>query len=244
MQRFEEIMARMTDFEQELAEQKSSESDIPWYPYGTMSNFHHLKLLINDEMDALFSGGMRFADVGAADGDLAFYLESLGNSCSIFDYGPTNFNRLRGARRLKGIRHSSVEIIEVDLDDQFSFSGEFDVIFFLGIMYHLKNPFYALERFSKSCRYMFLSTRIARHFRAGTPDVSDFSAAYLLAADESNNDATNFWIFSEAGLKRIVHRAGWDVVTYRSVGDTATSNPQDADRDERAFCALKSRHFN
>jgi hypothetical protein len=63
----------------------------------------------------------------------------------------------------------------------------------------------------------------------------------LLGPDESNNDATNFWIFTAAGLRRVADRAGWDVVAMRTVGDVTHSNPQDADHDERAFALLRSR---
>jgi hypothetical protein len=71
--------------------------------------------------------------------------------------------------------------------------------------------------------------------------VSAVPAAYLLGPDESNNDATNFWVFTDAGLKRLLDRTGWDLVTYRTLGDVARSNPWDNDRDERAFTLVKSR---
>jgi tRNA (mo5U34)-methyltransferase len=108
----------------------------------------------------------------------------------------------------------------------------------------LKNRFYALEFLAKSARYLVLSTRIARHFSTGGPDESSVSAAYLVDVAELNNDATNYWIFTAAGLKRIAKRAGWDIIRFTSVGDTTASNPQDADHDERVFCTMRSRHHS
>ena len=110
----------------------------------------------------------------------------------------------------------------------------------MGILYHLKNPFYVLERMAKHTRHMFISTRIARHFRAGTQDVSNISAAYLLAPDESNNDSTNYWIFTKAGFERLIERTGWNLVTSFSSG-IPYSNPQDNRLDERVFALLEAR---
>jgi hypothetical protein len=64
--------------------------------------------------------------------------------------------------------------------------------------------------------------------------------AYLLASDECNNDATNYWIFSEAGLKRILQRSGWNVLDFYTVGDRRSSNPADSNKDERAFVFARS----
>jgi tRNA (mo5U34)-methyltransferase len=79
-------------------------------------------------------GNKSIADIGAADGDLAFFMESLGNQCDIYDFGPTNYNGLRGAYFLKERLKSNVGIYERDFDSQFSMTGKYDLIFFLGIL--------------------------------------------------------------------------------------------------------------
>jgi hypothetical protein len=63
----------------------------------------------------------------------------------------------------------------------------------------------------------------------------------LLAPQECNNDDTNFWIFTDEGLKRLADRTGWKVLSYLTVGETKSSTPADPDRDERAFCLLERR---
>ena len=70
--------------------------------------------------------------------------------------------------------------------------------------------------------------------------VVDLPVAYLVAPDETNNDATNYWMFSPAGLERIVSRAGWSVLERYSVGDVIASDPSSPDHDERAFLLLRS----
>jgi tRNA (mo5U34)-methyltransferase len=237
--RFREGSASFSD--SLVALKASQDVDFQWYPYGTMGNVDHLAPLVDEDHDWLFSPGLKCADFGAADGDLSFYLESQGQMSDIYDFGPTNMNGLRGARRLKEVLSSKVELFEVDLDRYWNASGTYDLVYFLGLLYHLKNPFYVLESLSRVSKYMFVSTRIARFFRSDSFDACDIPAAYLLGPTESNNDATNFWIFTEAGLNRIVDRAGWDVVASHTLGDQVKSNPQDNDHDQRAFLLLRSR---
>ena len=225
--------------------------DFGWYPYGTLTNFAHLRPLLEQfPLDTLLAG-RRTADIGAADGDLAFFLESLGYEADIIDHPPTNFNSLRGARLLAQTLKSSVVIHDIDLDSYFALPQErYDLVFFLGILYHLKNPFYVMEHLAKSARHLLVSTRIARFapaggglgpFRSGGQKLRDIPVAYLLGPAEANNDATNFWIFSEAGLVRLFERTGWEVLAWHTVGDTRHSDPARQDRDERAFALLRSR---
>ena len=112
-------------------------------------------------------------------------------------------------------------------------------MFFLGLLYHLKNPFYVLEALAQRAELCFLSTRVARQAPDGTP-LREQPVAYLLDPAEANDDATNFWIFSETGLKRLFARTGWEVVEFTTVGCADGSEPARADRDERAFALLRS----
>ena len=111
------------EFELALGTQKHAAGGegFPWYPYGTMNNLVHLDNLLTGSNRNLANliGELPVADVGAADGDMAFFLETLGCKLDVIDYGPTNFNTLRGARLLKQVRHSSIDIHEVNLDAYF-----------------------------------------------------------------------------------------------------------------------------
>jgi hypothetical protein len=39
----------------------------------------------------------------------------------------------------------------------------------------------------------------------------------------------------------LIDRTGWNILSYVTIGDTASSTPADPERDERAFCLLKKR---
>jgi tRNA (mo5U34)-methyltransferase len=215
-----------------------------WYPYATLRNIPVLERLLAgaglDLLELCRGKYRRVADVGAADGDLAFFLEELGFSVDLIDYEYTNFNRLNGARILKKALDSSITIRSIDLDSGSQlFEEKYDAAFLLGVLYHLKNPFFLLERLAHVTRYCFLSTRIARQTVDGLP-LSKYPVAYLLGPEECNNDSTNFWIFSDEGLKRLIQRAGWNILAYTTIGDTSSSTPGDPNHDERAFCVLRS----
>jgi hypothetical protein len=215
--------------------------DFGWYPYGTLNNFVHLRPLLEAQPLLSLSKDSRVADIGTADGDIAFFLEELGYTVDAIDYGPTNYNGLRGARLMREQLGSSVNIHEVDLDSQFVLpQARYGLIFFLGTLYHLKNPFYVLEALAQRAEYLLTSTRVAR-FAPNRQPIGDIPVAYLLGPDECNNDPTNFWIFTDAGLMRILDRAGWEVIASRHVGDTEASDPVQSDHDERWFAILRSR---
>ena len=243
-----DMRVRAMAFDQELRGIKASLNPDPafWYPYGTLANFLHLDRLLRGDQRYLLelARGEPIADIGAGDGDIAFFLErEYGVAVEIVDHAPTNFNSLRGARLVKEGLSSRVPIHDIDLDAFHSLpSAAYGLAFFLGILYHLKNPFHALESLARSSRHLLVSTRIARLSPDGKTNFSKLPVAYLLHETEANDDPTNYWIFSEAGLRRIVQRAGWDLLAFESFGDTRRSDPAHRDADERAFCLLRSRH--
>jgi hypothetical protein len=84
-----------------------------------------------------------------------------------------------------------------------------------------------------------MSTKIARLSPDHETVLRDLPLAYLLDDREANNDPTNYWIFSEAGLRRLIKRTGWEPRDFITVGNTVDSDPAGPDGDERAFCLLE-----
>lgn len=239
----EELLQLGLAFSVDLEKKKQSfVAPFNWYPYGTMYNFAHLRDCFDKYPLETLTRTKHVADIGGADGDLAFFLASLGYRVDVIDNAPTNYNGLQGVKMLidrLGMR-DRVSLLERDIDEQFSLPAvEYDLVFLLGILYHLKNPYYVLEKLSYVSRNLLLSTRVMRY----TPDgaaVSDRALAYLLNPTESNNDATNYWIFTDFALRRLVERCGWRLTWATTVGDKVSSNPAAPDRDERAFMLLRS----
>jgi tRNA (mo5U34)-methyltransferase len=217
-----------------------------WYAYNSLSNAQHLDTLLGGVHEYAMESAREegILDLGCGDGDLAFFFESLGYNLTCVDYPPSNQNHLQGLKALHGELASKAAISEIDVDSEFPLVGKYGLTFCLGILYHLKNPFFVLEHLARISRYCVLSTRIARRLPGGAPMPEGHALAYLLGEDELNLDDTNFWIFSEPALRRLLERTRWEVVQYFTTGDTVSSDPVSLDRDERAFCLLKSHYGN
>lgn len=215
-----------------------------WHPQDTLSNFWHFdSLLVDEQRDlAAMIDGRRIADVGAGDGDLSFFLSSLGVGCDAYENAHVHLSQLSALHKLQEHFGSDVTVTDLDLDKALELPrGGYGLIFFLGVLYHLKNPLGVLEGLSRQADYCLLSTRVARFGNDRKHPMSPLPVAYLLDPNECNNDPSNFWIFSPECLLRMVDRAGWDVCSRLHAGNLNRSDPSTADGDERVFLLLRSR---
>ena len=221
--------------------------DITWYPYDILGNVVHLDAMLSGEhrdLDKL-TQGLPVADIGAADGDLAFALEDIGGwEVDIVDTAATNMNGLRGARALRDHLGSTVQIHDIDLDRQFALPRpRYGLVFLLGILYHLQNPYYILKELAARSSYCLLSTKVARFAGPARTPIGDLPVSYLVSPQETNNDPTNYWILSPKGLERLVERTGWIILDRANVGNTVESDPATPENDERMFLLLRSVHI-
>jgi tRNA (mo5U34)-methyltransferase len=217
--------------------------DYGWYPYETLTAlpvfFELLEPAWEELRECLTAAPL--ADIGCGDGDLAAFFAHAGCTVDAFDHVETNFNQMRGVATLSRELGLPVAAHDLDLDRPFALPrADYGLALFLGTLYHLKNPFYVLENLAARADWCVLSTRIAQMTPRGAR-IEGEPVAYLLGAREANNDPTNFWIFSAAGLMRLLERAGWMIVSHRRLGCTSGSEPVDPAADERIFVLCKSR---
>jgi len=241
--RFSELVRKGLRFRNKFDHLKRSiaSPDFQWYPYDCFANLFYMQQLA-DEADLSLTeliGGQGVLDIGAADGALSFFFESLGNAVHSYDYSGSNINRMQAIRLLASHLNSSVEISDVNLDSNFAIQGQYGLTLFLGILYHLKNPFYAMETLSGHSRFCFLSTRVARFSPDCQMRLDHLPLAQLLDAGDCNSDSTNYWIFTPVGLERLVRRSGWAICSSICTGATA-SDPLTQTGDERMFMLLRS----
>ena len=245
--RFSRLVRKALRFrgEFEAAKRQLGTNGFQWYPYDSFSNVFQIQELMNRADLSLdrIAGGDRVLDIGAADGALSLFFESVGYTVDSWDCSSTNMNRMQGIRALAQAFGSKIEISDIDLDARFEMNREYSLVLFLGTLYHLKNPFYALETLARHARFCFLSTRVARLNADRTVRIDAMPIAYLLDADECNSDTTNYWIFSPPGLMRLAGRAGWDVRVSATCGPPE-SDPTSAAGDERMFLLLESKHWS
>jgi SAM-dependent methyltransferase len=253
--KLEEMRARAVDFAVRLKAVKD-ETEAPWwgwYPFEILPAFlDNLDQLLTGENRRLLEDPVdtRIADIGAADGDLAFFLETIGFQVDIFDGGPESVRDLRllAPRRLKEALGSTGEIYPIDLDHDFTLPRSYNLVFCLGVFYHLRNPMLALEALARSARHCIISTKVARYVRvprragARRVDISALPMAYLLDTNEvSETDTSNYWVFSDCGLRRMVGRAGWTVLDMITLGNPGAEPARTS--EARAWCLLRSDRF-
>lgn len=242
---FREMLDHSHEFHAELTRVKRSiEPNYPWYPYESMANLCHISDLLRPvEGDIIHWIPQRTAlDLGCGDGDLAFFLERGGFSVDAVDCARTNFNALQGMRFLMRHLKSAVRLHELDLDGGCGLPpGEFGLALCLGLLYHLKNPILVMEQLAKQCQYCILSTRILTKVPGSVPWKRNQPLAYLLAADELNNDNSNYWLFTESALSRLLERTGWKTIATRIVVQETSFNDQFSTSDARIFMLLGSR---
>lgn len=221
-----------------LKEMKAAHVAIRWYPYSELDVYlWQIRDVMGETYKELARPGSRVLDVGAADGDLSFFLESEGCQVTALDFPSTNYNSCRGIETMRHALGSKVEILYQNIDFGLDLGErQFDLAFACGLLYHLRNPMYLLVELAQHAEYLVASTRVANRLPSGT-DLADSPVAYLLAHDESvNRDPTNYWIFSPQGLRRALARCGWTVINERSHGAGAESDPVVSDQRMFVFC--------
>jgi SAM-dependent methyltransferase len=243
-----DLAARALAFQQRLtaARKKLPPLDPGWYPWDSFGALTHLDRLLTGRHRFLepLIGDLPVLDLGCGDGDLAFLFESLGCRVCAIDNPPTNYNRMAGVEALKIALDSSVRIEPLDLDGRFRLPlDRCGLALCLGILYHLKNPYGVLETLAACSNYCLLSTAITRFAPDQATEVNHLPVAFLAGREGLRGDETNYWVFSETGLRTLADRCGWEVCDWLVVDDEA-SVLWNTQRDERVFCLLRSRTFD
>jgi tRNA (mo5U34)-methyltransferase len=156
--------------------------------------------------------GKRVLDIGAWDGWFSFEMERRGAEVVAVD--STSFERFRVARELLASQ------VEYRIDDVCRLTpanvGYFDIVLFLGVLYHLKHPMLALERVCE------LSTGIVCVESFVTDDGSDLSAKPVMEFYETTELCGQFdnWVGPNvACLLAMCRSAGFAEVRLTSVLD-------------------------
>jgi tRNA (mo5U34)-methyltransferase len=216
------------------------------YPYSSFSNVEYvnrLLALLKTDFQQLIAD-KRIVDIGCGDGDVSFICEMLGaKEVTAIDWADTNYNFMQGVRALSDCMGSNIQIHSGNLEDlDLSFLGIRDLIFFLGILYHLPNPIRVLRKLSVMAHQIVASTRVF-DVLPETPanDLRKCRVAYLLEPAESNNDISNWWTPTEAAVTTMFERAGWRVVcSLRSDEANGRAEPFNPKFDGRLFLVANS----
>jgi tRNA (mo5U34)-methyltransferase len=172
--------------------------------------------------------GLTVLDIGAWDGFFSFEAERRGASrvvaADYFSWHGEGWGSKAGfelARRTFGSKVEDIDIDVMDLSPERV--GQFDVVFFLGVLYHLRHPLLALERIAAVTKKLLILETVVDMVGIGRP------AAAFYSGRELNNDPTNWWAPNVPGLHAMLNAVGFDSVR------TVTPEPSAAFRAARAI---------
>ncbi|WP_010184544.1 class I SAM-dependent methyltransferase [Sphingomonas sp. PAMC 26605] len=147
------------------------------------------------EADIFFAGGLEgkaVLDIGAWDGFFSYEAERRGAARVLatdhYCWSGPGWGTRKGFDWMHNALHSSVESLDVDvLSLDPSALGQFDVVLFLGVLYHVKDPYACLEAAARMCSDHLIIETVTALQNEPLP------AMRLYKPGELGGDPTNFW---------------------------------------------------
>jgi tRNA (mo5U34)-methyltransferase len=134
--------------------------------------------------------GMTVLDIGTSNGALCFEAERRGAGRVVgIDIVPIEFHGFAETRTFLG---SNAEFYQGSVYELWElFDEPFDVVFFLGVLYHLRHPLLALDAIRAFTRSLaFIETTVADR---DVGDLADRSLALFYRKADLNNDSSNWF---------------------------------------------------
>jgi tRNA (mo5U34)-methyltransferase len=172
--------------------------------------------------------GKTVLDIGGWDGWFGFRAEREGASrVVVADY--RSGNARRGFDIAKQALKSAVSYVEHDfMHDDLSVLGSFEIVLFLGVLYHLRDPIVGMERVSGVTSELAVIETEAVSL-GGNPSAS---VAEFYPTDEYLGDSSNWWAPSLSVITGMAAVAGF--ASARSVKSAPTDVPVGELRHYRA----------
>jgi len=152
--------------------------------------------------------GRTVLDIGAWDGFFSFEAERRGASRVVaadhYSWHGTGWGTKAGFTLAREALQSRVEDVDIDVMDLTPDRvGTFDVVFFLGVLYHLPHPLLALERVASVTRDLLILETVVDMIGVRRP------AAAFYPGRELNNDPTNWWGPNVPAVEAMLHAVGF-----------------------------------
>jgi tRNA (mo5U34)-methyltransferase len=102
--------------------------------------------------------------------------------------------------------------------------GQFDIVMFVGVLYHLKHPLFALEKISAVCRETMYFQSAVRGSRDDYQPLDDYPPNEVAAFDKEafpklffieksfNGDESNWWFATRSCLKAMLRVSGFKTI--------------------------------
>jgi tRNA (mo5U34)-methyltransferase len=156
--------------------------------------------------------GLSVLDIGAWDGFFSFECERRGASrvvaADYYSWHGSGWGTKAGFTLAREALGSGVEDIDIDVMDLSPERvGTFDLVLFLGVLYHLRHPFLALERVASVARDRLILETVVDMVGLSRPAMAFYPDREL------NNDPTNWWGPNVPAVRGMLESLGFEHVT-------------------------------
>ena len=173
--------------------------------------------------------GKRALDIGCSDGYFSFELEKRGAEVVAIDFVPETYTGFATARTILGSR------VDYRMDNVYNLThddyGRFDVVLFLGVLYHLRKPLAALDAIRSVMHegaQLFVGTMLIDEYfllpdgstttlDAVNPLLKNVPLWQAYPGDTLNGDFTNCFAPNRRALEAALEEAQFRVDDFRIV---------------------------
>jgi len=169
--------------------------------------------------------GWRVLDVGCNAGFYSFELARRGASVLAIDHDPHYLAQARWALQQFDLQ-DRVEFRQAGVYDTLRWSESFDLVWFMGVFYHLRYPLLALDSLARLTRRLMVFQTLTLPGKDIYPDTEDRPIEDRLPLAEPGwpkmafiehrfaGDPTNWWVANHAGCEAMLRSAGLSVVGH------------------------------
>jgi len=192
---------------------------IDWFhsmpmPDGSISSGKRPIEVLRREADCIFKMGMEgrsMLDIGAWDGFFSFEAERRGSkdilSTDHFCWSGPGWGTKEGydfthKSWSSRARSQDVDVFSLDPKDQ----GSFDVVLFLGVLYHLKDPYGGLERAAAMTKDLLVVETVTDCNHTDIPVMRHYLGTEL------DKDPTNFFAPNTTCLESMLREMGFETI--------------------------------
>ncbi len=152
--------------------------------------------------------GKTVLDIGAWDGFFSFEAERRGASRVLavdsFSWNGEGWGSKAGFNLARQALGSKVEDVEIDVPDLSSGNiGTFDLVLFLGVLYHMRYPLLALDKVASVTKSMLILETVVDKVWDRRPVMAFYPGSEL------TSDPTNWWGPNPAAVESMLKSAGF-----------------------------------
>jgi tRNA (mo5U34)-methyltransferase len=181
---------------------------------------------------------VRALDIGSSSGFFSRELHLRGARVSSIDYKPKKLTGFGVMEEVVGHKFDFHRMNVRDIHEDRL--GEFELVLFLGVLYHLPDMIDILRRIRRVCKgSLFVETVYHPDKDMPDPSLANISYARYYVADTNAQDITNFWIPNRKCVFDMLEDCGFKKEWYWENGDRLLVKATVVDQEHRESYKMK-----